>query len=131
MSIKKIINTENKIQSDNQIKNGSVSGKESFKEILEQFVTCTKKKSESQKKLPDSVNIISINDTYNSFNALKINHLNGNVKNSSLVENAMSVVDGDRTEKLKLVRERIKEGFYLRDDVINDTAGKILDSLGS
>lgn len=68
-------------------------------------------------------------NSYNGFSDLKINHIEGDEKNSYIVKSIINKDEIERREKLELIRKRLDKGFYSRDDIIMETAGKILDEV--
>lgn len=125
MNVKNIKNIDSglnsKILSNNKSDN-------KFSDLLKDYLDKTTLETSSKPKHKDIV--IEKNNSFEAYNDLKINHLNPKKKNSILVETILAQGEIDREEKINLAKERIKSGFYLKDDIINQTSGKILDSLG-
>ena len=130
MSVNKISNTEQSQNSNIPENAPNKKLNNDFKNLLSEFIeesnNFPRTASLRNKKLETILN----HENYSSFNKLKINHLNDGNKKSGQILNALNSNNIDRQEKLKQVKERLAEGFYQRDDVIRETAGKILDTFG-
>ncbi len=68
-------------------------------------------------------------ESYNGYSELKINHLKGDDKDSYMVKSILQADDQNRLDRIELVKKRLESGFYSRDDIILETAGKILDEV--
>lgn len=129
MSVDKIKHTGAINQNGNGTKK-SADGSDEFKKLLENYIEATKIHNPDGNKNKNAILENTLNhDAYNSFNKLKINHIDSN-ENSAIVRQILSEKSEIRADKLNKIKQRLEEGFYKRDDIIQVTAGKVLDSLG-
>jgi len=124
---------------DNQAKKDSISDK-AFKDLLRNYIDKTNslttevKQSKNSKTAAIENKLQSNNEVYNSFNDLKINYINDKELNSSLIteilnkENSIPEIENSRKLKLEEIKNRVNSGFYQTDNIIEQTAGKIIDS---
>ncbi|PID26986.1 MAG: hypothetical protein CR982_07350 [Candidatus Cloacimonadota bacterium] len=97
-----------------------------FVDMLKDFmkrssnVTSCETPSENQKVTLDSMD---------GYSQLKINHLKGDEKERYMVNSILNRDSQARVDKIEMVKKRMETGFYSRDDVILETAGKILDEV--
>jgi len=125
-SIKNIVPVENPDLQHIARNNSSVPD---FKSLLHDFVE--QHKAVNTKKAVELPHETIMNSTnYSSYNQLKVNHIDRKTANSMLVDKIVnSSPEDDRQAKIELAKNRIASGFYFRDDIIQDTAGKIVDSM--
>lgn len=125
-NIKNIVPLENQ---DPQQKIRTNSNNSDFRSLLHDFVE--QNKSVSPIKTVEQPHETIINSAnYSSYNQLKVNHIDRQTANSLLVDKIVNgSTEDDRQAKIELAKSRITSGFYFRDDVIQETAGKIIDSL--
>jgi len=126
-NIKNIRSADNQETVQNKVKNSSDPNE--FINLLHDFVEQNKtvngmdRSEKSFERIQNSAN-------YSSYNQLKVNHIDRQTANSQLVEKIVNgSSDEERLAKLEQVKNRLAAGFYLRDDIIDETAGKIVDSL--
>lgn len=130
MSIDKVNNINPADKQDSlQSKIRQNSDNSDFMSMLHEFVQ--QNKTVHTEKIPEKPyeNIQNVNN-YSSYNQLKVNHLDHKTANSLLVKKILDEnSDEDRQSKIENAKKRIDSGFYFREDIIQETAGKIIDSM--
>ncbi len=147
MSIDKSQNIDfekNNIITDEKVLKSSSIENEAFKDLLKSYIDKTRsinKSKSAEPKLTSNIEeptldkrLQSNNEAYNSFNDLKVNNVNDTNQNSALIteilnkENSSSEIEHYRKLKLEEIKNKVNSGFYQTDDIIEQTAGKIIDS---
>ena len=147
MSIDKTQNIDS-VKNDNitdkkLLKSSSIEN-EAFKDLLKNYINKTSsinRNNNAGAKLTSNIKeptlekkLQSDNEAYNSFNDLKVNNVNDTDLNSTLIteilkkENSVSEIEHSRKLKLEEIKNKVNSGFYQTDDIIKQTAGKIIDS---
>ena len=120
MNIDKLnINEVNKT-SQQQNKIDQPTNDQDFCDVLKRYISENKNYTENNTE-PHNINKIIkdklLDSNYNSFNEVKIGK--------------SSLKDISRDAKIELAKKRLSEGFYLRNEILSETAGQIIDSIGS
>ena len=137
-SLNKVSGEQNKttsISSDKSIIDGTKEGE--FKDLLKSYIDKTSNlkpvNNSSKPKISLEKKIQDDNEVYNSFNDLKINYINNKELNSALISEILKqedaeVVENSRRLKLEDIKNKVNSGFYQTDDIVEQTAGRIIDS---
>lgn len=119
MNIDKININEVPKASNQKNKVDSLSGDQDFCAVLKEYITENKNLTENSTENHNIDQIIKnklLDSNYNSFNEVKLGKT--------------SLQDISRDSKIELAKKRLNEGFYLRDEILAETSGQIIDSMG-
>ena len=123
MNVKKIANITG---AENTASGNKTEKNEQFKKLLEEFLNSEKAVNTKPLKSTD-LEKLGNGSSYNVFSRIKVNHINNSGINSRLIDSILNRNEDSEADKLSEVKEKLKNGFYLKDDIIEETAGKILD----
>ena len=137
-SLNKVSGEQNKttsVSSDKSIIDGTKEG--GFKDLLKSYIdktsTIVPANNTSKSNITLEKKLQNDNEVYNSFNDLKINYINNKELNSALISEILKqedveVVENTRKLKLEEIKNKVNSGFYQTDDIVEQTAGRIIDS---
>lgn len=119
MSVDKINNSNLLKSLEESNKSKEVGDVSKFKSMLSEYLNEYNKLSENpdnSEKLAGLIKDKLLDSGYNSFSEVKLDNNNLNLD--------------IRSDKIELAKKRLKEGFYLQDEILAESAGQIIDSLG-
>ncbi len=130
MASGKIDKIQNIQAKQNESKIANKENSEDFKKLLDQYIAESRELKGSSLPKGNTSPLVNKNSFYSSFNKLKVNHLDKSNENSTLVQKLLAQEKEGSSSKIKLeeIKQRLNDGFYLKEDVIEDLSGVIMDS---